>query len=39
MGKNLEINEKLQKYIDNFSLKLNPIQQEIIDHNNTLGEC
>ena len=37
MGKNLEINEKLQKYIDNFSLKLNPVQQEIIDYNNTLG--
>ena len=37
MGKNLEINEKIEKYIDNFSLKLNPIQQEIIDHNNTLG--
>ncbi|WP_415324013.1 O-methyltransferase [Candidatus Pelagibacter sp. Uisw_127] len=38
MGSNLEITEKLQKYIDNFSLKLNPIQQEIIDHNNTLGD-
>ena len=37
MGKNLEITESLQKYIDNFSFKLNPIQQEIIDHNNTLG--
>ena len=37
MGKNLEINEKLQNYIDNFSLKLNPVQQEIIDYNNTLG--
>ena len=37
MGKNLEITEKLEKYIDNFSLKLNPIQQEIIDYNNTLG--
>ena len=37
MGNNLEITEKLQKYIDNFSLKLNPIQQEIIDYNNTLG--
>ena len=36
MGTNLEINDKLQQYIDNFSLKLNPIQQEIIDHNNTL---
>ena len=38
MGKSLEITEKLQKYIDNFSLKLNPIQQEIIEYNNTLGE-
>ena len=38
MGKNLEITEKLQNYIDNFSLKLNPIQQEIIDYNNTLGD-
>ena len=38
MGKNLEITESLQKYIDNFSLKLNPIQQEIIDYNNTLGD-
>ena len=39
MGRNLEITEKLQKYIDNFSLKLNPIQQEIINHNNTLGDA
>ena len=38
MGKNLEINEKLEKYINNFSLKLNSIQQEIIDYNNTLGD-
>jgi predicted O-methyltransferase YrrM len=38
MGRNLEITEKLQKYIDNYSLKLNPIQQEIIDYNNTLGD-
>ena len=37
MGKALEITEKLQKYIDNFSLNLNPIQQEIIDYNNSLG--
>ena len=37
MGKNLEITEKLQRYIDNFSLKLNPIQLEIIDYNNILG--
>jgi caffeoyl-CoA O-methyltransferase len=38
MGKNLEITENLQKYIDNFSLKLDPVQQEIIDYNNTLGD-
>jgi len=38
MGKNLDITEKLEKYISNFSLKLNPIQQEIIDYNNTLGD-
>ena len=38
MGKTLEITESLQKYIDNFSLKLNPVQQEIIDYNNTLGD-
>jgi len=38
MGKNLEITEKLEKYINNFSLRLNSIQQEIIDYNNTLGD-
>ena len=38
MGKNLEITEKLQRYINNFGLKINPVQQEIIDYNNTLGD-
>ena len=38
MGANLEITEKLQNYIKDFSFKLNPIQQEIIDYNKTLGE-
>ena len=38
MGANLEITEKLQNYINNFGFKLNPIQQEIIDYNNSLGE-
>ena len=38
MGKNIEITENLERYINNFSLKLNPIQQEIIDYNNTLGD-
>ena len=37
MGSNIEITEKIQKYINNFGLKLNPVQQEIIDYNNTLG--
>ena len=34
MGTNLEISDKLQKYINDFSLKLNPVQQEILDYNN-----
>jgi predicted O-methyltransferase YrrM len=38
MGANLEITEKLQNYINNFGFKLNPIQQEVIDYNNSLGE-
>ena len=38
MGANLEITEKLQNYINDFGLTLNPVQQEIIDYNNTLGE-
>jgi predicted O-methyltransferase YrrM len=38
MGKNLEITEKLQKYINNYGLKMNPVQQEIINYNNTLGD-
>ena len=38
MGKNLEITEKLEKYINNFGLKIHPVQQEIIEYNNTLGD-
>ena len=38
MGANLEITEKLQNYINDFGLKLNPIQHEIINYNNTLGD-
>ena len=38
MGVNLDITEKLQNYINDFGLKLNPIQQEIIDYNKTLGD-
>jgi predicted O-methyltransferase YrrM len=38
MGVNLDILEKLQSYISNFSLKLNPVQLEIINYNKTLGD-
>ena len=38
MGANLDITEKLQNYINNFGLKLHPVQQEIIDYNKTLGD-
>ena len=38
MGRNLEITDKLQTYIDNLSQSLHPVQQEIISYNNTLGD-
>ena len=38
MGENLDITDKLQNYINKFGLKLNPVQQEIIDYNKTLGD-
>jgi predicted O-methyltransferase YrrM len=38
MGVNLDISAKLQSYISNFSLKLNPVQLEIINYNKTLGD-
>ncbi len=38
MGANLDITDKLQNYINKFGLKLNPVQQEIIDYNKTLGD-
>ena len=38
MGNNLEITKKLENYINDFGLKLNPIQQEIINYNKTLGD-
>ena len=37
MGKNIEISEKIEKYINNLGFKLSPVQKEIIDYNNTLG--
>jgi len=38
MGANLDITEKLQNYINDFGLKLHPVQQEIINYNKTLGD-
>jgi len=38
MGGNLDITEKLQNYISDFGLKLNPIQKEIINYNKSLGD-
>ena len=38
MGGNLDITEKLQNYINDFGLKLNPIQEEIINYNKSLGD-
>ena len=38
MGANLEISEKIKKYINDFGLKLDPVQEEIINYNNSLGD-
>ena len=37
MGKNLEITEKLERYIEEHSNNLHPIQKEIISYNENLG--
>ena len=37
MGSNLSINKEIEEYINNHSLKLNPIQREIISYNEKLG--
>ena len=38
MGSNLPINEKIEKYINNHSLELHPVQKEIISYNESLGD-
>ena len=38
MGKDLNINNKIQNYIQNLSQPLHPIQKEIIAYNKTLGD-
>ena len=38
MPKNIDLTEKLEKYILNHSDDLHPVQKEIIDHNERLGD-
>ena len=38
MSSNLPINKQIEKYIDEHSLKLHPVQNEIINYNDTLGK-
>ena len=38
MGSNLTVNNKIEEYINNNSLKLHPVQKEIITHNEELGD-
>ena len=38
MGSNLSVNKEIEEYINNHSLKLNPIQKEIISYNESLGD-
>lgn len=38
MGKDLEINDKIQNYIQDLSKSLHPVQKEIISYNNNLGD-
>ena len=38
MGSNLKINDQIEEYINSHSIKLHPVQYEIIKYNETLGE-
>ena len=38
MGSNLQLNDQIEEYINNHSIKLHPVQYEIIKYNDTLGE-
>jgi len=38
MGSNLTINKKIEEYINKNSIKLHPVQKEIISHNEGLGD-
>ena len=38
MGLNLTVNKEIEEYINNNSIKLHPVQKEIIKHNERLGD-
>ena len=38
MGSNLTVNKEIEEYINNNSIKLHPVQKEIISHNDELGD-
>ena len=38
MGSNLQLNNQIEEYINNHSIRLHPVQYEIIKYNETLGE-
>jgi len=38
MGSNLKLNDQIEEYINRHSIKLHPVQYEIIKYNETLGE-
>jgi len=38
MGSNLTVNKEIEAYINNNSIKLHPVQKEIITHNEQLGD-
>ena len=38
MGSNISVNKEIEEYINNHSIKLNPIQKEIISYNESLGD-
>ena len=38
MGSNLTVNKEIEGYINNNSLELHPVQKEIIEHNERLGD-
>ena len=38
MGSNLTVNKEIERYINNNSLELHPVQKKIIEHNERLGD-